>query len=80
MNDLNMTDQEMEAYLKKRKEEINKDNMIWEETKKRYAQISALRQEFESLKPEGDILEFEDFCRERGLLINEGGNQLIAND
>jgi len=81
MNLNELSDAELENYLKARKQEIDNDNIQWEKDKQFYEKRSKLRAEYEKITPEDkkNAIDFEYFCLGRGLIF-DGSNEVLIKD
>jgi hypothetical protein len=80
MNEIELTDTEVEQYVKRRSLQIKKDNEEWEKEKKVLLKRSNLRKEYDRLYgEEGTAIGFNEYCKKNGL-IEDLGKELIRND
>lgn len=83
MKVLEMTDAEIEVYLKNKQDDIKRANERWEIERKYLLERALLRKEYEESIENPTSQGFDDFCRVRGLeepFVNSDDDEVLIKD
>jgi hypothetical protein len=80
MKVLEMSDNEIEVYLKNRELEIQQANINWVREKEYLIKRSMLRKEYEESVENGNAYSFDCFCRAKGLDVPEDMGEELTKD